>query len=152
MLAGEALGEAAEDLREDDARVAAGAHEGAEADRGGDAVRLLPADALTLLEGGADGGEHVRAGVAVRDGVDVERVELVDVRLDRRDRGAERAQEALAVAGAARHPAASASATGRSSLVSGAPSSVASWTASRGPASARGVGAAGAGVGATERP
>ena len=78
----------AEDLAGDDARVAAGAHQRPEADRGGDALGVgWPARPVGLLERGPDRGQHVRAGVAVRDREDVEGVDLVDVRLEVRDRG-----------------------------------------------------------------
>ena len=50
---------------------------------------------------------HVRAGVAVRDREHVQRVDLVDVRLEAGDRAAERRQEAGAVARPAGHQATS---------------------------------------------
>ena len=58
--------------------------------------------------------EHVRAGVAVGDRVDVERVDLVDVRLEVRDGGAERGEEPRAVARAAGHQATSVPLSARS--------------------------------------
>ena len=113
-LATEPLGHAAEDLAGDDARVAAGAHQRPEADGGGDPLGRLTGRALGLLERGLDGREHVRAGVAVRDRIDVERVDLVDVRLEVRDRRAEGAEQALAVARAADHQATSVPLSARS--------------------------------------
>ena len=46
-----------------------------------------------LLERRPDGGQHVRPGVAVRDREHVERVDLVDVRLERRDGAPEAARK-----------------------------------------------------------
>ena len=97
----------AEDLARDDARVAARTHEGAEADRGGDPVGRLARDRLGLVERGPDRGQHVRPGVAVRDRIDVEAVDLVDVRLEVRDRRPERIEQPVPVAGAAGHQATS---------------------------------------------
>ena len=91
----------AEDLARDDARVAAGAHQRPEADRGGDPVGRLARDRLGLVERRPDRREHVRAGVAVGDRVDVQAVDLVDVRLEVGDRGPERVEEPGAVAGPA---------------------------------------------------
>ena len=83
----ERLGRAAQDLGEDDAGVAAGAHQ-----RG---ARQLLRERRAV--GGSRGVEHlhdrargqrqVRAGVAVRDGIDVEVVDPAAVRLERRERG-----------------------------------------------------------------
>ena len=60
-----------------------------------------------LLERRADGGQHVGAGVAVGDREHVERVDLVDVGLERGDRVPEGREEAGAVARPARHQATS---------------------------------------------
>ena len=98
----------AEDLAGDDPGVAAGTHERAEAHRRGDPLRIgRPARPFRLVERGAHRGEHVRAGVAVRDGKDVERVDLVDVGLEVGDRGTEGREEPRAVTGVARHQATS---------------------------------------------
>ena len=99
----EPVGHAPEDLARDDPRVAPRAHERAEADRGGDPVGRLAGDRLRLVERGLDRRVHVRAGVAVGDRVDVEAVDLVDVRLEVRDGGAERAEQAVPVAGTTGH-------------------------------------------------
>ena len=97
-----------EDLARDDARVAAGAHERAEARGVGHPVGVgIGPGPVRLLERGADRRQHVRAGVAVRDREDVERVDLVDVRLEAGDRGPERREEPGAVARAAGHQATS---------------------------------------------
>ena len=100
-LAGEALREPAHDLAEDHARVAPGAEEGAFAESLGDALhaRLVP----HVPEHLGAGREHVRAGVAVGNGEDVEGVDLVDVALEVCDRGSHGPQEAGAVAGDADH-------------------------------------------------
>ena len=69
---GEVLGaaphvaEAAHDLRQDDARVAARAHERALGDGGGHVRDALGVALLELLEHGAHGEREVGAGVAVR--------------------------------------------------------------------------------------
>ena len=123
-LAAEPLGHAAEDLAGDDPGVAAGAHQRPEADRGGDPLGRLTGHAFGLVERGLDGRQHVRAGVAVRDGIDVEGVDLVDVRLEVRDRRAEGAEQALAVARAADHQATSVPLSARSR---GPTASVAAW-------------------------
>ena len=98
-LAAEALGHAPEDLAGDDARVAAGAHQRPEADRGRDPLGRLAGGRLGLVERGPDRGEHVRAGVAVGDRVDVEAVDLVDVGLEVGDGRPERLEQPGAVAG-----------------------------------------------------
>jgi hypothetical protein len=103
LLASDRLRHAAEDLAGDDARVAARAHERPEADRGGDPVGGLTGDGLGLVERGPDRGEHVRPGVAVGDGIDVEAVDLVDMRLQVRDRRPERIEQPVPVASAAGH-------------------------------------------------
>ena len=99
LLALEALGDPREDLARDDARVAARAHERAEARGVGHPVGVgIRPGPVRLLEGRADRREHVGAGVAVRDREDVERVDLVDVRLEAGDRGPEGREEPGAVA------------------------------------------------------
>ncbi len=108
LLALQALRDAGQDLARDDARVAAGAHQRPEARRVGDAVGVGVGPGLVgLLERGPDGGQHVRAGVAVGHREHVERVDLVDVRLEGRDGAPEGGQEAGPVARAARHQATS---------------------------------------------
>jgi hypothetical protein len=73
----EPLGEAAQDLGGDDARVAAGAHEGAMGDRLGNVLhRGVLRERLDLLHDGPKRERHVGAGVSVRDR---EHVELVDL-------------------------------------------------------------------------
>ena len=102
-LAGEAVRHAGQDLAGDDAGVAAGAHQRPEAHGLGHPLDVgVGADLVGLLERGADRGQHVRAGVAVRDREHVERVDLVDVRLEARDRAPEGRQEPGAVARPAR--------------------------------------------------
>ena len=73
-----------------------------------------PGRALGLLERRPDRREHVRAGVAVGDRVDVEAVDLVDVRLEVGDGRAEGVEEPGAVAGAAGHQATSVPLSARS--------------------------------------
>ena len=94
--------------------VAARAHQRPEADRGRDPVGRLAGGRLGLLERGPDRGEHVRAGVAVGDRVDVEAVDLVDVGLEIRDGGPERLEEPGPVAGPAPHQATSVPLSARS--------------------------------------
>ena len=113
-LAAEALRHAAEDLAGDDPRVAPRAHQRPEADGGGDPLGGLAGRALGLLEGRLDRRQHVRAGVAVGDRIDVESVDLVDVRLEVRDRGAKGAEQAVAVARPADHQATSVPLSARS--------------------------------------
>ena len=103
LLPGDRLSHAAEDLAGDDPGVAARAHQRAEADGGGDAICRLAGDGLRLVQRGTDRGEHVRSGVTVRHRVHVQAVDLIDVRLEVRDGGPERVEQALAVAGAAGH-------------------------------------------------
>ena len=113
-LAAESFGHAPEDLAGDDPRVATGAHERPEADRGGDPVGRLAGRRLGLLEGRLDRRQHVRAGVAVRDRIDIEGVDLVDVRLEVRDGGPERIEQPVAVARPASHQATSVPLSARS--------------------------------------
>ena len=91
-LAGEPFRHPSEDLAGDDPGVAAGTHEGAEADGRSDAVGRLVGDGVGFLEGRLDGRDHVRAGVAVGDGEHVEAVDLVGVDLEVCDRGPKRFQ------------------------------------------------------------
>ena len=80
-LAVDLLAHAAQDLREDHAAVAAGAHQRSQAECRADPpeAALCGWDGEGPLDGGAHRREQVRARVAVRDGEDVERVDLVDV-------------------------------------------------------------------------
>ena len=90
-LAGEALGEAAHDLAQDHPGVAPRPEQGALAEAVGDRLHAgLVADVAQHL---AAGRQHVRAGVAVRDGEDVEGVDLVDVRFEVRDGRPDRLQQ-----------------------------------------------------------
>ena len=106
-LAGEGLGHAPEDLARDHAGVAAGTHQRTEADRRRDPVDGELRHAFGLLEGGLDGRVHVRARVAVRDRVDVQAVDLVDVGLEVRRGGPERLEQRGPVAGPTGHQATS---------------------------------------------
>ena len=92
-----------EDLRRDHPGIAAGAHERPEADRRGDPIGRPAGRSFGLVERDADGGGHVRTGVAVGHWEDVEVVDLVDVGLEVGDRGAECRQETVAVAASAGH-------------------------------------------------
>ena len=102
-LAGEPFRHPSEDLAGDHPGVAAGAHEGAEADGRRDAVGRLPGDGIGLLERRLDGRDHVRAGVAVGDREHVEAVDLVGMGLEVCDRGPEGLQQPGSVAGTAGH-------------------------------------------------
>ena len=117
LLALEALGHPAEDLAGDDPRVAAGAHQRPEADGGRHAVDRLPGGRLGLFERRAYGGEHVRAGVAVGDRVDVEGVDLVDVGLEVGDGRPEGREQAGPVTGPADHQATSVPLSARSRVL-----------------------------------
>ena len=101
------LRHAPEDLAQDDPRVAARAHQGAEGDGRRDAsgVTLGWRQALGLFEGGAERGDHVRAGVTVGDGEDVEGVDLVDVGPEVDHGRRERAQQRRAIRGPTAHAA-----------------------------------------------
>ncbi len=87
-LAGEILRDATQDLAGDDARVAAGTHQRAVAQRRRDPLGGRVGRALALLESRPDRREHVAAGVSVGDREDVQAVDLVDVGLEVRDGGA----------------------------------------------------------------
>src|SRR3990172_6103257 len=96
---------AAEDLREDDARVPPGAHQGTEGDGLGYArhMSLLARERARLLDRGPQGGQHVRAGVAVGHGEDVEGVDLVLVQREVGDRGTKAVEEGAPVTGPPAH-------------------------------------------------
>ena len=108
-LAAEALGHPAEDLARDDARVAARTHQRPEADRRSDPLGRPVRGPFGFVEGRLDRCVHVSTGVTVGDRIDIEGVDLVDVRLHVGDCRTERSQETLAVARAARHQARAAS-------------------------------------------
>ena len=81
----EAVGEAAEELREDDAGVAPRPHQHAPGDRLGDDADRRFVDRRDGFRARGHGRRHVGAGVAVRDREDVQFVDAVDVvaQLDR---------------------------------------------------------------------
>ncbi len=81
------VADAAHDLGEDDAGVAAGAHERALGDGGGHRRDVGDVALLELLDHGAHGERHVGARVAVRDRVDVEVVDELALSLDGGERG-----------------------------------------------------------------
>ncbi len=81
------IAEAAHDLREDHAGVAARAHERTLGDRGGDRRDALDVALLELFENRAHGEREVGARVAVRDRVHVEVVDDAALSLDGCERG-----------------------------------------------------------------
>ena len=81
------VADAAHDLGEDDAGVAARAHERALGDGGGHGRDVGDLALLELLDHGAHGERHVGAGVPVRDGVHVEVVDVLTLSLDGGERG-----------------------------------------------------------------
>ena len=96
LLAGECLLQTANDLREDHATVPTRAHQCAI--RGGCAHFVDRRLGLArVLHRGTHRVEHVCAGVAVGDGIHVERVYLVRTRLKTRRRGLKRAQQRSAI-------------------------------------------------------
>ena len=97
-LAAQPFGHPAEDLAGDDARVAPRTHQRPEADRRRDPLGAPAGHLLCLLERRLDGGEHVRAGIAIRDRVDIEGVDLVDVRLQIPDGRPECGEEPVTIA------------------------------------------------------
>ncbi len=101
-LALEGLGQTATDLRGDHARVAPGSHQGPQAERGRDLFGRAVHDELGFLEGDPDGGQHVRAGIAVGHGEDVELVDLVDVAFEVGDGCPEGEQETRPVGDSSR--------------------------------------------------
>jgi hypothetical protein len=88
---GELLGRPADELREDDARVAAGAEQRGPGDGGHELVaadlvhRAALGELVELLQDGAQRERHVVARVAVGDGEDVEVVDLGAAGLERLD-------------------------------------------------------------------
>ncbi len=81
--------EAADDLRQDDARVAARAHERALGDGGGYGRDAFDVALLELFEDGAHGERQVGARVAVRHRIHVEVVDDAALRLDGGEGGAD---------------------------------------------------------------
>ena len=102
-LATQPFGHAPKDLRGDHARVAARPHQRSKTDGPGNAICGLIRDLFALFQRRAGGGEHVRAGIAVGDGEDVQGVDLVDVRCQIGDRGAITGQQTGPIAGSSRH-------------------------------------------------
>ncbi len=96
LLAGERFLQTADDLRKDHAAVSARAHQRT-VGRGRAHLIDRRLRIARAFHGGAHGVKHVRAGVAVRNGIDVERVHLVRTRLKTRRRGLKRAQERGAI-------------------------------------------------------
>ena len=92
---GERLGRAADDLREDHAGVAAGAHQRRARDLVREAGAVVGAVLVERLVDRAHGQRQVRAGVAVGHRVDVEVVDPAPVRLDRRPRAVDELVHAL---------------------------------------------------------
>ena len=82
----------ADHLTEEDAAVATSSHERSVGRAGEDRGRLVLGLA-GMLDRAAHRVEHVRAGVAIRDGVHVERVHFVDVGFEPRGRGIERGEQ-----------------------------------------------------------
>ena len=83
----ERLGRPAQDLGEDDTGVAARPHQGGPRQLLGERGAVLGRRRVEHLHDRARGQRQVRAGVAVRDGIDVEVVDPAAVRLERRERG-----------------------------------------------------------------
>ena len=114
-LAGEPVGHAGQDLAGDHPGVAARTHEGPEADRLRHPFRVgAGTDLVGLVERGLHRREHVGAGVAIGDREHVERVDLVDARLEAGHGAPERGHEPRAVAGPPRHQATSVPLSARS--------------------------------------
>ncbi len=80
-LAGEAVGEPPQCLGEDDPRVAAGPHQRSPRHRPGDDIGGVAARLIGLVHRGPHRQVHVGAGVAVRDGEDVDGVDRLRVAL-----------------------------------------------------------------------
>ncbi len=114
-LAPQTVGHPPEDLAGDHPRVAAGSHERPEADRRRDPLCRHVGDSLGLVEGGPDGREHVRACVAVRYRVDIQAVDLGDMRLEIVDGALEGLEQTGAVTRSAGHQATSVPLAARSS-------------------------------------
>ena len=85
---GDDLGEAAQDLREDDARVAAGAHQRCARQFVRERREIVRCRRVQLFDRGSDGEREIRARVAVGDRVDVEVVDAPAVALEREQRAA----------------------------------------------------------------
>ena len=87
VLVAEHLGEAAHDLAEDDAGVAACAHQRSARELLRDRLRSLRGRAVERLHDGAHGEREVRARIAVGHRVHVEVVDPLPVRFEHRERG-----------------------------------------------------------------
>ena len=96
---GDGFAQAAEELRQDHAAVAARTHQRAQAERRRDARHgaISLGNGLGLAQSRLDRGQHVRARVPVGDREDVERVDLVDLRVEHGRRVAQRGEQAVAV-------------------------------------------------------
>jgi hypothetical protein len=103
--AADGVAHAAQELRQDHAAVAARTHQRSQAQRGGDArhCSLAGRHALRLGDRGLERGEHVRAGVTVGHGEDVERVDLVELGVEHGRGMAQRREQVVAVPGVAVH-------------------------------------------------
>ncbi len=100
-----AMRHAPDDLREDDATVATSAGERTTAQGIGHRVEITSVlrQRLGSGQGRAHRGQHVRAGVTIGHGEDVERVDLVDMSLEIVCRRRDRADEGRAIDVEARH-------------------------------------------------
>ena len=119
-LAVEGLGHPPEDLARDHAGIASGAHQRPETDGRGDPVGRLAGDAFRFLEGRPRRGQHVRARVAVGHRVDVQGVDLIDVRFEVGDRRPEGVEQSGAITGPSGHQATSVPSSARSCAPTGA--------------------------------
>ena len=93
------LCEAAKDLGEDHARVAAGAHQRRARQLARERCEVARRRRVEVLHGGANGEREVRAGVAVGDGIDVQVVDAATVALERKQRAARQLARALDIGG-----------------------------------------------------
>ena len=96
VAASEGFLRAGEDLRQDHTGVAARTHERS-VRRGRGAVRAPRIGATCRDDGGADRVQHVRAGVAVGDGIHVEAIDVIDLRREASFARLERAQQRFSV-------------------------------------------------------
>ena len=91
------LGEAAQDLREDDAGVPARAHQRGARQLVRERREIVRLRGVQLLDRGADGQREVRPGVAVGDRIDVEVVDAPAVALEREQRTARKLARSIDV-------------------------------------------------------
>ena len=103
MLATESVGHAAEDLGGNDARVAARPHQCPKADGLSYPISRRIVNGFSLGQRRLNCGQHVAAGVAVRDRKDIERIDLFDMGRKVFGRRTEGGQKPRPVAGSARH-------------------------------------------------